>query len=216
LSDGQDRVLEAFWQDTKPSAAQQAPYRGLLESLQVATAALSTEKEDIASSQRLAERFVRQPVQAPFPPSRPQAQAIRPYLVAAAFMILITGGGAFYFLESGTTPKRTPDGLANAAAIAPSSEETLDSLDERNIAQSRAFISSQPMAAQDISAIQEDRQVALAPERPAAENWTSAMETLRLLSAAKNSPQRVKAGQPTNAQQLLQQLESWNKANRAR
>src|SRR5262249_15700419 len=116
FADGQERVLEAFWQDTRPSAAPPpVPYRELLESLQSATAALSTEREDIAASQRLAERFARQPAQAPMPPARPQAPAIRPYMVAAAFMILAAGGSAFYFLASGTSSKRAPDGPVQAA-----------------------------------------------------------------------------------------------------
>jgi hypothetical protein len=215
LSDGQDRVLEAFWQDTKPDVAPPAPYRGLLESLQLATAALSSEKEDIAASQRLAERFARQPVHAPLPPPRQQMPTLRPYLIAAAFMVLITGGGAVYFLQSAAVPKRVPDGIANAAAIAPSGEDPADSLDERSASQtSRAFVPSQPIATQDLSTLQDDGQAT--PDRGPAENWSSAVETLRMLSAAKNAPQRAKAGQPTVAQQLLQQLDAWNKANKAR
>jgi hypothetical protein len=154
LADSQERILDAFWQDSQDvrSSAPSAPpvaQRGLLESLQVAAAALNSEREDIVASQKLAERFAREPTRVSWqPPARRPTPPIRPYIVAAAFMIAITGGLAVYFLKSGGGPKRAPDGLPHAAAIAPTAEEPLDSLDERDVPPSRSFISSQPAAGQ--------------------------------------------------------------------
>jgi hypothetical protein len=143
LADDQNRVLDAFSRDTPLGATQPLPHRGLIESLELATAALS-EKEDIAASQRLAERFARQPAQAPSPPVRPRAAAIRPHTVAAILMILAAGGSTVYFVGSGASSKRAPERIASAAAIAPSVEDSLDSADERNAPPSRAFVPSQP------------------------------------------------------------------------
>jgi hypothetical protein len=218
LADSQERVLEAFWQDSRP-AAPQAPQRGLLESLQVAAAALSSEREDIVASQRLAERFAREPTRVSWePPARRNTVPIRPYMVAVAFMVLMSGGLAVYFLQSGSGPKRAPDGvLPNAAAIAPTAEEPLDSLEDRDIPTSRSFISPQPTPVQKALAEQESGQAAPASDNgtSAAENWTSAVETLRQLANAKNSSQQMKAAQPDKAQQMLQQLEVWRKTNKA-
>jgi hypothetical protein len=220
LADSQERVLEAFWEDTRPAAAPQAPQRGLLESLQVAAAALSSEREDIVASQKLAERFAREPTRVSWqPPARRKTGPIRPYMVAAAFMILMSGGLAVYFLQSGAASKRAPDGgLPNAAAIAPAAEEPLDSLlEERDIPTSRSFIPSQPRSAQRALVDQDSGQAAPASDNSggAAENWTSAVETLRQLAKAKNSSQQMKAAQPDKTQQMLQQLEVWRKANKA-
>jgi hypothetical protein len=128
-------------------------------------------------------------------------------------MIFVTGGFAVYFLESGAGPKRAPDGLPRADAIAPANEEPLDSADDRAAMASRSVISSQPVAAQAILTEQSGGQAALAPNRAPAENWDSAVETLRQLANTKNLPPQTKAGQPEKTQQLLQQLEAWRKGN---
>jgi hypothetical protein len=216
LADSQERVLEAFWQDTR-AGAPPVPHRGLLESLQSATAALSSEREDIVASQRLAERFARDPAEVSWqqPPVRRQAPAVRPYLVAAAFMILITGGTAVYFLESGVISKRAPDGISRVEAIAPAAEEPLDSLDERDAPAVRSFVPAQPIGGQAVLTGQAGGQAAPASDRAAAENWALAVETLRQLTSAKNAPQQTKAGQPDKPDQLLRQLETWRKTNNA-
>jgi hypothetical protein len=129
----------------------------------------------------------------------------------------MAGGLAVYFLQSGAALKRAPDGvLPNAAAIAPTAEEPLDNLEERDIPTSRSFLPSQPVPAQRALAEQDSGQAAPASDAgSAAENWTSAVETFRQLTKAKNSSQQMKAAQPDKAQQMLQQLEVWRKANKA-
>jgi hypothetical protein len=71
------------------------------------------------------------------------------------------------------------------------------------------------MAGQGILAERGGGQAAPASDRAVAESWDSAVETLRVLSAAKNASQQAKARQPGNAPQTLQQLETWRKANKA-
>jgi hypothetical protein len=128
IAEAQDRVIEAFLRDTWPSAAQPVPYRGLLEALRLATPELSSEKEDIAASQKLAERFACQPAQAPVPAVLQKARPVRHYITAAAFMILVTAGSAVYFTGPRAVSKQAPDGIA---------------------AQLLALIPSQPTAGQD-------------------------------------------------------------------
>jgi hypothetical protein len=217
LADSQERVLEAFWQDPR-AGAPPVPHRGLLESLQSATAALSSEREDIVASQRLAERFAREPADVSWqqPPVRRQAPAVRPYMVAAAFMVLITGGAAVYFLESGVISKRAPDGISRVEAIGPAAGEPLDSLDDRDAPAVRSFVPAQPIGGQAVLTGQASGgQAAPASDRDAAENWALAVETLRQLNSAKNAPQQTKAGQPDKPDQLLRQLETWRKTNNA-
>jgi hypothetical protein len=214
LADSQARVLEAFWQDTQLGAPPPVPHRGLLESLQAATAALSSESEDIAASQRLAERFAREPVEAPPLPARRQSQAGRPYIIAAAFMIFVTGGLAVYFLESGAGSKQAPDEIAQAASFTPAAGEPIDSLDEPGATASRALIPLQPVAWQDVLRGEGGGKGAQTSDRAAAESWASAVETLRHLAGAKNAPEQTTAGPTDESPQLLQQLEAWRKTNK--
>jgi hypothetical protein len=212
LAEAQDRVIEAFWQDTRLRAAPAAPHRGLLESLEAATAALNSENEDIAASQRLAERFVRQPAQVQ-QAARRQPAALRPYIIAAAFMMCAGGGVAGYFLEAAGEPKRAADGVARAAAIAPAAAEPLDSFsfDEQDAPPQRAFIPSLPAEGQPVSTEPGGQRAALASDEDAAGSWASTVETLRQLA---NSRQQTQEGQPHKAQ-LLQQLETWRKSKGA-
>jgi hypothetical protein len=215
LAECQERVIEAFWQDTRLGAAAPAPHRGLLESLEAATAALNSEHEDIAASQRLAERFARQPVQMPRQQAVPrQPAAFRPYIVAAAFMVCVMGGAAGYFLKATGGPKRAADGIARAAAIAPAAEERLDSFsfDERDPPPQGAFVPSHPIEEQAGLTEPGGRVAAPGSDEDSAGSWASAVETLRQLA---NAPQQAKEGKP-ESKQLLQQLEAWHKASEER
>ncbi len=194
-------------------------HRRLTDSIQLVAASLQFENEDIVERQRLAERLVRRPDDAPVPPRRLPQHEFRRYMAAAGLFVLFTGGAAAYLLQPGVVSKWAPEGVANASAIVPLTEDVLDSVDERTASAAMDFSVAPPA---DAASSEQAAQLAAAgPNRTDSDSWASAVETLRMLSAKPVATQQLKgpAGNSLaakNDDSVLMQLQAWHNTAKPR
>jgi hypothetical protein len=184
--------------------------RRLKESVQLVAAALSGESEEIVADQRMAERFACGPLTPPkAPPKRPSE--FLPYMAAAALMLVLTGGASAYFLQSGSGKSPAGD-RSQVSPLAQREDSLFDTTEERNALASLAFTA--PQAAEDPSELPRSARAPRISDEAAAENWAMAVETLRLLSSASVKP--AARGKPTGNGAVLQQLDAWQNASKAK